>query len=97
MLEACLLRVKFTINTHYRKHFPFGFFVTAENLSGTISTQDCGLEESHATPRIKEAQNRNLLRSEIKNQGCADKRKMLKLKRRQVEVGGKPTTSRSFL
>jgi hypothetical protein len=85
-------------NINCCRHFPFAFIVvTAENIFGIISTQDWDLEKSLATTaRIKEAQNRNPLRKEIKSRGYINKRKMFKLKGRWVEVRGKLATSRSF-
>lgn len=98
VFKACLQGVKFTININYHRHFPFGFvIVTAENLFDIMSTRDWDLEKSPATTvRIKEAQNRNSLRKEIKTRGCVDKRKMFKLKGRWVEIRGKLTTSRFY-
>lgn len=68
VFKACLQGVKFPINVNHHRHFPFGFvIVTSENLFDIISTQDWDLEKSPATTaRIKEAQNRNPLRKEIK-------------------------------
>lgn len=84
VFKACLQGVKFPININHHRHFPFGFvIVTSENLFDIISTQDWDLEKSPATTaRIREAQNRNPLRKEIKTRECVDKRKMFKLKGR---------------
>lgn len=87
----CLLGIKFitTINSH--RHFPLGFILaSAEKPYDRIVTQGWDLAERPATTaRIKEAQNRNLLRKDIRNWGCADQRERLKLKGRRAEAGGK--------
>lgn len=67
--EVCLLGVKFITTINYHRDFPLGFnLASAEKLYGRIATQGWDLAERHATAaRIKEAQNRNLPRKDIKS------------------------------